>query len=67
MEKSAINSAEESETRQEQLKVPVVLCFDNKGIVYNEIVPSDKIVSSSFSVEVLRHLRENVRRKRPEK
>jgi hypothetical protein len=36
-----------------------------KGIVHREFVPSNTTVNSDFYCDVLRHLRENVRRKRP--
>ena len=43
------------------------ICFlDKKGIVYKEFVPPDQTVNAAFYVEVLKRLRENVRRKRPD-
>jgi hypothetical protein len=38
--------------------------FDVKGIVHIEFVPTDKTVNSAFYCDVLRRLRENVRRRR---
>jgi hypothetical protein len=40
--------------------------FDEKGIVYHEFVPPNTMVNSDFYCDVLRSLRENVQRKRPE-
>jgi len=43
----------------------MLICFfDQKGIVHKEFVPPDQTVNAAFYVEVLKHLRENVRRKR---
>jgi len=52
----------------------VILCendghcffFDVRGIVHREFVPPGQIVNQKFYLEVLRRLRENVRRKRQE-
>jgi hypothetical protein len=40
--------------------------FDVKGIVHREFVPPSTIVNSDFYCDILRRLRENVGRKRPE-
>jgi hypothetical protein len=40
--------------------------FDMKGIVHHEFVTPNTTVSSDFYCDVLRRLRESVRRKRPE-
>ena len=43
----------------------MLICFfDQKGIVHNEIVPRGQTVNAAFYAEVLKSLRENVRRKR---
>jgi histone-lysine N-methyltransferase SETMAR len=46
----------------------LIVFFDMKGIVHCEYVPPNTMVNSDFYLycDVLRHLRENVRRKRPE-
>jgi len=45
----------------------ILICFfDLKGIVHKEFVPPGQTVNAAFYVEVLRRLRENVRRKRPD-
>jgi len=41
-------------------------CPVQKGIVHKEFVPPGQTVNAAFYVEVLKHLRENVRRKRPD-
>ena len=43
----------------------IITFFDVKGIVQKEIVPTGRNVNSGFCCEVLRRLRENVRRLRP--
>jgi len=48
------------------IKSMLVCFFDQKGTVHKEFVPPDQTVNAAFSVEVLRWLRENVRRKRPD-
>jgi len=45
----------------------MLICFfDQKGTVRKEFVPPGQTVNAEFYVEVLRRLRENVRRKRPD-
>ena len=45
----------------------MLICFfDQKGIVHKEFVLPGQAVNAAFYVEVLRRLRENVRRKRPD-
>ena len=45
----------------------MLICFfDQKGIVHKEFVPPGQTVNAVFYVEVLKCLRENVRRKRPD-
>jgi hypothetical protein len=44
----------------------LIVFFNMKGIVDREFVPPNTMVNPNFYCDVLRHLRENVRRKRPE-
>jgi len=44
----------------------LIVFFDVQGIVQLEFVPPGQTVNQEFYLEVLRRLRENVRRKRPE-
>jgi len=45
----------------------VLICFfDQKGIVRKEFVPPGQRVNAAFYVEVLKRLRKNVRRERPD-
>ena len=55
-------------TRQvkKPLQVNVDLFLWQKGIVHKEFVPPGQAVNAAFYVEVLKRLRENVRRKRPD-
>jgi hypothetical protein len=41
--------------------------FDCEGIVHQEFVPPDQTVNQHYCLEVLKRLREQVRRKRPER
>jgi len=44
----------------------MLICFfDQKGIVHKEFVPPGQNVNAALYVEVLKRLRQNVRRKRP--
>ena len=46
----------------------MLICFfDQEGIVHREFVPPGMTVNATFYCDVLRRLRENVRRKRPQK
>ena len=48
-------------------KVMLLAFFDSEGIVHHEYAPDGQTVNKEFYLEVLRRLRESVRRKRPEK
>lgn len=48
------------------VKSMLIIFFDIRGIVYKEFVPFGQTVNSVYYLGVLRRLRENVRRKRPE-
>jgi len=49
-----------------KIKVMLVVFFDWKGIVHHEFVPHGQMVNKQFYYEFLAHLRDAVRRKRPE-
>jgi len=51
---------------QSNIEVSLVLFFDWKGIIHHEFVPHGQIVNKQLYQEVLSHLRDAVRRKRPE-
>jgi len=44
----------------------LICFFDQKGIVHKEFVPPGQTVNAAFYIKVLKCLRENVRRKRPD-
>jgi len=48
------------------VKTVIIVFFDVRGIVHREFVPPGQTVNQEFYLEVLRRLRENVRRKHPE-
>ena len=66
MEKSGVTSTEEGKASEKQHQVNVICFFDKKGIIHKEFVPPGQTVNAAFYVEVLKRLRENVRRKRPD-
>jgi len=47
-------------------KSMLIVFFDIRGIVRHEFVPEGQTVNAKFYCNVLRHLREDIRRKRPE-
>jgi len=53
--------------QKSKLKTMLICFFDQEGIVHREFVPPGMTVSADFYCDVLRRLRENVRRKRPQK
>ena len=48
-------------------EVMLLAFFDSEGIVHHEYAPDGQKINKELYVEVLRRLRESVRRKRPEK
>ena len=48
------------------IKSMLICFFDQKGFVHKEFVPPGQKVNVTFYVEILKRLRENVRRKRPD-
>jgi len=53
--------------QKSKLKMMLICFFDQEGIVHREFVPPGMTVNADFYCDVLRRLRENVRRKRPQK
>jgi len=54
-------------TQKSKLKKMLICFFDQQGIVHREFVPPGMTVNADFYCDILRRLRENVRRKRPQK
>ncbi|KAJ4441895.1 hypothetical protein ANN_11755 [Periplaneta americana] len=48
-------------------KVMLEVFFDSQGLIYHEFIPEGRTVTKELYVEILRRLRDAVRRKRPEK
>jgi hypothetical protein len=44
----------------------LILFFDYEGVVQHEFIPQDQTVNKEFYLEVLRRLRESIRKKTPE-
>ena len=61
-------SPQPKKTRQvrSNIKSMLICFFDHKAIVHKEFVPLGQTVNAAFYVEVLKRLRENVRRNRPD-
>ena len=53
--------------QKSKLKMMLICFFDQEGIVHREFVPPGMTVNADFYCDVLRRLRENVWRKRPQK
>ena len=53
--------------QKSKLKMMLICFFNHEGIVHQEFVPPGMTVNVDFYCDVLRRLRENVRRKRPQK
>ena len=62
------DSSRPKKARQVQSKTKVLLTvfFDLKGILHHEYAPEGQTVNKEYYLQVLRHLRDAVRRKRPE-
>jgi len=53
--------------QKSKLKKMLICFFDQEGIIHREFVPPGITVNVDFYCDVLRSLRENMRRKRPQK
>jgi len=53
--------------QKSKLKTMLICFFDQEGIAHREFVPRGMTFNADFYCDVLRRLRENVRRKRPQK
>jgi hypothetical protein len=49
------------------VKLMLIVFFDTQGIVHKEFIPPGQTVNAKFYCEVLKRLREGIRRKRPDK
>jgi len=66
MEDTVLSTTEKSASSLRLPQVNADHFFDIQGIVHKEFVPPGQTVNGKFYCEVLRRLRENVRRKWPE-
>jgi hypothetical protein len=53
--------------REAKKKVMLLVCFDSEGIVHHKYATNGQTFNKEFYLEVLRHLRESVYQKGPEK
>ena len=62
------NSPKPKKARQvrSNIKIMLISFFDANGIVHKEFVPPGQTVNQQFYLEVLKRLRDSVRKKRPE-
>lgn len=49
-----------------KIKTMLIVFFDFQGVVHSEYLPTGQTANAAWYVQVLRNLRENIRRKRPE-
>ena len=49
-----------------KIKVLLTVFFDASGVVHHEYLPEGSTVNETYYIEVLKHLRDAIRRKRPE-
>jgi len=66
MEDPHFTETERSKTSEVKCENDAHFFFDVRGIVHREFIPPGLTVNQEFYLEILRRLRENVRRKRPE-
>ena len=66
MEASDITKTQKSTTGSQQCQGNVDMFFDSNGIVHHEYAPAGQTINKEYYLEVMRHLRDAVRRKRPE-
>lgn len=64
----AKNEPKPKKPRQSKSKIKVMLTvfFDIRGVVHSEFLPEGQTVNKEYYLGVMRRLRENVRRKRPD-
>jgi len=66
VEKCVISETKKGEASKSNVKNVLICFFDIKGLVHFEFVPQGQTVNRQFYLEVLKRLRDAVRRKRPE-
>ena len=67
MEESLVSKTQKAHMQKSELKTMLICFSDQDRIVHREFVPPGMTVNADFYCDVLRRLRENVRRKRPQK
>ena len=55
-----------SHQSRSKIKVMLTVFFDYRGVVHYKFLPTGQIVNKEYYLSVMRHLREAIRKKRPE-
>ena len=66
MEASIITTAKKSSASSQQCESVLTYFFDSRGIVHHEYAPEGQTFNKEYYMQVLRRLRQAVRRKRPD-
>ena len=67
MEVTKFTAAKKACQVHSNVKSMLIVFFNIQGIVHKEFIPPSQTVNDKFYCEVLKRLREGIRRKRPEK
>ena len=67
MEESWVSKTQRAHMQKSKLKTMSICFLDQEGIVHREFVPPGMTVNADFYCDFIRRLRENVRRKKPQK
>ena len=54
-----------SRQQKSKVKTPLIVFFDNKGIIHKEFVPAGQTINAAFYQEVLNRLLQRIRRVQP--
>ena len=66
MEVEKLPQAKKTQKRPSKIKTLLITFFDNKGIIFEECIPSDQTVTAEHYLKVLKRLMARIRHIRPE-